>query len=359
MYNLTNLFLYLTGNCNLRCRHCWIDPSFGKDDPPEEISLEYLEKAIVEAKELGLRRVKLSGGEPLLRKDITGIFDIVSREGLTLDMETNGTLMDENIAASLSRCKRGTVAVSLDSADPDSHDAFRGVKGAFSKTVNGLRNLRDHNIPFQIIVSLYKKNTGELGNILETAAELGASSLKINPVSPYGRGVEIYEKGENLTVSEVLDIGKKLEQVYKARYKFPIMLCMPVAFNSFDNFRRGRVSSCHILNILGILHDGTVSFCGIGKMEKELVMGNIKTDSIKDIWRSSPILARMREDIPDRFTGICSKCMFKRICLGKCVAMTYAMKRNFTDGYWFCEMAREEGLFPSTRMIEQEKSNVV
>ena len=90
---LTSFYLYLTSACNLRCRHCWIAPSFvdGKPAPSDYLDLDLLRRAVAEAKPLGLHNAKLTGGEPTLHPQFVEIVDLLTNEGLSLNMETNGT----------------------------------------------------------------------------------------------------------------------------------------------------------------------------------------------------------------------------------------------------------------------------
>jgi SynChlorMet cassette radical SAM/SPASM protein ScmF len=351
-YALRSLYIYLTDSCNLNCRHCWIKPSQSDSAPENNISPRSIEKAIKEALPLGLSRVKLTGGEPLLRKDALEIIEIVGKAGLILDIETNGTLITAETAGVLSRTRKGTVSISLDSPQPQEHDLFRGVEGAFERAVRGMGFLREREVPFQVICSAYRDNCDDIGDLIKKASSLGASSFKINPVTPHGRALEMFSGGSNLSVKEILELKRKVDELYAPVSDIPVHMAIPLAFYGFEQIKACEYGLCHILNILGILADGRISFCGIGQTEEDLVMGDIKKESIADIWKNSPILKRMREDIPEKLSGICGKCIFRKVCLGTCVAATYSMTGTFTEGYWFCEKAYEQGLFPETRLID-------
>src|SRR4030065_2458530 len=92
---LTSLYLYIAGSCNLACRHCWIAPNYLPDSKGGLfVKLEHVEKAIREAKPLGLRSVKLTGGEPTLHPQFRDIVTLVGEAGLDIILETKGTLID-------------------------------------------------------------------------------------------------------------------------------------------------------------------------------------------------------------------------------------------------------------------------
>ncbi|MCP4691586.1 MAG: radical SAM protein, partial [Desulfobacterales bacterium] len=93
---LTSFYLYLSTGCNLACRHCWITPNLvqGAPDPGDCLDPDLLRKAVAEARPLGLRRANLAGGGPTLHPRFVEIVDMLTREGLAMDLDTNGTLMD-------------------------------------------------------------------------------------------------------------------------------------------------------------------------------------------------------------------------------------------------------------------------
>jgi len=92
-YSLGQIYFYLTEGCNLRCRHCWIAPKYqteGHSYP--SLALDFFQSIVKQAKPLGLARVKLTGGEPLLHPQIHEILECIRTENLPLTLETNGVL---------------------------------------------------------------------------------------------------------------------------------------------------------------------------------------------------------------------------------------------------------------------------
>jgi len=81
------------------------------------------------------------------------------------------------------------------------------------------------------------------------------------------------------------------------------------------------------------------------------VLGDIRTNSLENIWKSHPILKSIREELPQRLEGVCATCMFKAYCLGKCRAEAYYATRNLFSGFSFCEQAEQAGLFPQERIF--------
>src|SRR5512137_3042808 len=105
------------------------------------LPMEHFKTAIREAKPLGLSAVKLTGGEPLMHPEIVRLLEIVRREQLGLNVETNGVLCTAELAAEIAKSENPFVSMSLDGADAATHEWVRGVQGSFEKALQGIRNL--------------------------------------------------------------------------------------------------------------------------------------------------------------------------------------------------------------------------
>ncbi|MFQ5952121.1 MAG: radical SAM protein, partial [Candidatus Omnitrophota bacterium] len=294
------------------------------------------------------------GGEPLLRDDLEGLLEFCAFSDIDVWIETNGTLITRDMARMFGKYKVDHISVSLDSAFADVHDSFRGQKGAFNCAVEGIKNLRDEYFPPQVIMSLYNENLTDFKSFIRLIQELDVNDIKINTISPVGRGSDLNEKGLAPTVREILDFSRQLKDI-TGDFKGSVFLDIPAAFKGLEELDGSSCGICSIKNILGILSDGSVSICGIGLMEESLIFGNVKDDPsvLKDIWHNNPILKQIREDIPSKFEGVCGMCVFKKRCLGSCRAEVYHNTGSLFSPYWFCQEAYDEGIFPSTRLIPE------
>ncbi|MHC4598538.1 MAG: radical SAM protein [Planctomycetota bacterium] len=354
---LQAIYFYPTERCNLRCPHCWVDPDWVKT-PEEyqakfsgenaEISQDMFRRVVQEAKPLGLARIKFTGGEPFLRHDIDGFFRICKEEEIPFDVETNATLVDGERARLMKECGCFHAAVSLDSPTPEFHDRFRGMKGAYEKTVQGIEHLKRYGHNVQIIQSLCKDNEDTLESMVRFAKEVGVSSLKINPVTPGGRGKKYFEH-KACEIKTLIDMLPVAEKEYSNRYSIRVIFSLPMAFHSFEDIANNRIGRCAVFNIIGLLSDGSVSLCGIGKTEQELVAGRVDGRSLEEIWSNGKVFRDIREKLPRKLEGACKKCIFKGSCLGYCVANSFTMDRDLFSGYWFCTKASERSLFSKTR----------
>ncbi len=351
---LYTFYLYITNGCNLACRHCWITPAFvnGKPSPGDCLDLDLLKRAVQEGKKLGLHSAKLTGGEPLLHPRFAEIVDCLSAENVKLTMETNATLIDAELARHL---KNATtlwfVSTSLDSARADVHDCFRGVPGSFHAALRGIGNLVQAGFRPQVIMCPHRGNIHEVEDLVSLAVSLGASSVKFNPVTPTGRGKAMDRQGETLHYDEILSLARFVRGELQARTPIPLHISIPPALSSIQEIlRAGNAGGeCRVLNILGILGDGEMALCGIGRNIPELCFGRLGEDDLGGVWSRHPTLVKLRQDLNGDFPGICGDCVHARRCLTMCVAMNYVLSGELIHPDYLCAEAERRGAFPVTR----------
>jgi SynChlorMet cassette radical SAM/SPASM protein ScmF len=351
---LNQLYFYLTRGCNLRCRHCWISPEYqGEKVIFPALDLPLFRSIVEQAKPLGLSAVKLTGGEPLLHPQISGILNYLSGEDVRLNVETNGVLCTPDRIGEIARCKEPFVSVSIDGADAGTHEWVRGVKGCFEPALNAVRNLAAAGLRPQVIMTLMRRNLNQVEGVVRLAESLGASSVKFNIVQPTARGERMHEAGETPSIRELVELGRCVENELSPSTGLPLYYSHPAAFKPLSKIfgKDGDgCAVCGILGILGVLADGSYALCGIGETVPELVLGHAARDRLEQVWNHSPVLREIREGIPQRFQGICNRCVMVSRCLGSCVAQNYYSTKSFWSPYWYCDQALKQGLFPETRI---------
>lgn len=349
---LNTYYAYLTGGCNLACQHCWLSPAYQPNGGTGgHLDYDLFALAIEEGLPLGLSSVKLTGGEPLLHPDFIKIVDLLRENELGLTIETNGTLMSEDLAHYLKeKSTLGFISVSLDGACAATHDPFRGVKGSFDKAVQGLRTLAEVGFRPQVIMSLHTGNVDEIEALVRLAESLGAGSVKFNLIEPAGRGQLMTERGKVLSIEKLVEIGRRVEHDLQKQTALSLHYSWPMAFHSLQYLMHNGSDTCGIFGILGILPDGHFAMCGIGMQIPELSYGRIGQDALVDVWYNHPMLAALRQSLPAKLEGVCAECLFKAQCLGSCVAENYHQSGRLSAAYWFCEQAQQQGIFPGERL---------
>jgi SynChlorMet cassette radical SAM/SPASM protein ScmF len=364
-YPLNQIYFYLTEGCNLACRHCWIAPKFqsGRNTYPA-LDMELFRSIIKQAKPLGLSGVKLTGGEPLLHPKINSILDIIKTEEIRLTVETNGILCTPELAEKMKEtCKNPFVSVSLDSTDAETHEWVRGVKGCFAASLKGIRNLVKAGFKPQIIMTIMHRNKTRMKDIVRLAESLGAGSVKFNILQPTARGEKMHEAGESLSIEELVQLGRWVENELSAATNLRLYYHHPAAFRPLGKMfgqNRNGCGVCGIFGILGVLADGSYALCGIGETVFELIFGHSGRDSLEDVWNNTKVLQDIRGGLPNRLEGICGDCLMKGRCLGSCIAQNYYSSKSLWAPFWYCEEAKKSGIFPETRLTPKtflQKSN--
>lgn len=349
---LSQLYFYLTEGCNLACRHCWLAPAYDEHGAAAPtLATALFERVVAEAKPLGLRAVKLTGGEPLLHPKFPEILGIVRREDLALTLETNGVLCTDELAAAIARCREPFVSVSLDGAAAVTHERIRGVEGCFARSVAGVRALVRAGLRPQVIMTLQRSNVGEAEALVRLATDLGAASVKFNVLQPVARGSRLHGAGEAPGVEELIALGRHLEGAVAHAAGVRILFDYPIAFRSLGAIAaEGGSGFCGILNILGVLAGGTYALCGIGAVAPRLAFGSAGEDRLAEVWAAHPALLELRAGLPSRLGGVCGRCLMRGSCLGSCLAQSFYRTGSFWEPYWFCEAAERAGLFPQSRL---------
>ena len=136
------------------------------------------------------------------------------------------------------------------------------------------------------------------------AEELGLSLHKINQLNSVGRGTDMVEAGETLSIEEVLEFNRFVENHLNVKYSLPVHLDIPVVFQSSEIIRKFAGSYCLIQNLLSVLSDGRLSICGIGEEIEELVFANLRETRVREVWEGNQTLIAIRRDVESEREGL-------------------------------------------------------
>ena len=352
---LSTLYVYMTEGCNLACKHCWLAPKFDPDGTRHPVlDPELFASVIEEALPLGLRSVKLTGGEPLLHPQIHRILDTIENAGIRMWMESNGLLCDPSMAARLARFPDPFVSVSLDGATAAVHDGIRAIPGSFERSLRGIRNLVDAGVRVQVIFSLMRDNAHQYEAIIGLAESLGVGSIKYNLIQPTERGIALHRTDRALGIEEYVAIGRRVEEELAPASPVALFYDHPLAFRPLHRLADpdDHGGTCGIRQLLGLLPDGTWALCGIGTSVEGMAFGRAGRDPLARVWRETAALRAIRRELPAAFEGVCGRCLMKAQCLGACIAQNYYRTRDLRAPFWYCEAAEGAGLFPPSRLAD-------
>lgn len=304
----------LTKKCNLRCPHCYMEAGRKAE---YELSTEECLALVDEMKLLGTEMLILTGGEPLMRKDIFEIASHASAQGIWVVMGTNGVLVNEKVAQKMVECGVKGVAVSIDSIDPEKHNRFRGGPNSWEYSVKALKICRAHGLQVLVQTTVMEENYDEIPQLIEFTRELGAWSFNLYFLVQTGRGQQMNDLSPQRTHA-------MLEQLVKIQDSYRPMLvrskCAPQFKQIAYEMGLGGLESGGCMagtEYCRITPEGNVTPCPY----MTVVAGNVLESGFKEVWQNSPVLQELRD--VQQLKGRCGRCEFKELC-GGCRCRAYA-----------------------------------
>ena len=342
--------LAITGKCNLKCKHCfYADEMVARDDLNTEEWLSFIE----ELGRLPVKTITLTGGEVFTRSHLWELVDAIIANRMRYHILTNGTLITEKTLEAFSSGKRrqrlNSIQVSIDGSCPEVHDRFR-CPGAFARALRALRLLKEAGFPVTVRVTVNRYNLDDLENIARLLLEeIGIDSFTTNDAMPMGSGRQ-NRQSIALTLPQQRKAMEVLVRISR-RYDGRVMaMAGPLAKakmyvemeqaratgKSSTSWRMGYLSACGgMFNKLDVLHDGSIVPCHMLRV----VLGKIGMDSIREIYKSHPILEALRKrcSIPMTQVPGCEDCEWAPFCNGGCPGLAYEMTGDFNlANPWDC-----------------------
>lgn len=180
----------LSYQCNLRCKHCYQDASQRSSD---ELTLDEQMNVVDQMARAGVSLVVLSGGEPLANPNLEKLIERIKQHEMAISIDSNGVLLDRGTVQHLKQLGVDSIEVSLDSVNAESHDRFRGLDGAFEKTLDAVELCSEAGIFTTVATTSTKLNCAESGELIALARSRGAHRVVFFDLVPAGRGKDIQD----------------------------------------------------------------------------------------------------------------------------------------------------------------------
>lgn len=316
---ITNLFWETTLRCNANCKHC--GSRAGQDIKKEnELTTEEIKnvfKSIENKYNPKSLFISVTGGEPLVRKDVFDVMKYASDLGFSWGMTTNGMLINDEVIQKMKDSKMLTVSISIDGLEK-THDEFRGVKGSYKKIIENIKKLSNANFLHSIMVTtvVNKQNIGELDEIYNEIKDIGTTTWRLLNIEPIGRA----EDNKDLYLDSN-DYKYLMKYIKEKRKKSKIAVTYGCAhYLGLKNERevRDNCYTCYAgLTIGSILYNGDIFVCPNVERRPELIQGNVRKDDFVEVWENK---FKWFRDL-DKFKTCtqCSKCEDWKYCLGDSV----------------------------------------
>jgi radical SAM protein with 4Fe4S-binding SPASM domain len=330
------LAINLTKRCNLACAHCYMDAETMRHGDKNELTTQEVRSLLDDiAGRSTETMVVLTGGEPLMRGDLEELVAHGTGRGLAMVVGTNGVALTDKRVQSLKAAGAMGAGISVDSLDPEKHDSFRGLPGAWDKTMRGIEACKRHDLSFQIHFSVTEANAGEVPSMIAFARAAGARVLNVFFLVCTGRG-------ESMSDISPLTYERVLNQLVAAQEQSRDLLirarCAPhykrIAYQRDPASTLTRAAGYEGGGCLAGIHycritpEGGVTACPYIPDEE----GNIRDAKFWDIWNQSPTFQSLRNP---KLEGKCGNCEFQKLC-GGCRARPLAMGGSLMDTDPWC-----------------------
>lgn len=319
---LKELCLEIISSCPMNCIHC-----SNENDHQERLEFYEMKSIIDEFKDLGGQIIEISGGEPLEHSDILKMIRYAKTKGLEVRVYTSGLVsqngefvsITDKLANDLKESYVDKIIFNIEGSKSTTHELITGLKGSYNKTVESISTVISAGLWAGIHFVPTRLNFREIEQAFETSQALGVSEFAILRFVPQGRGLK-NRKILELSYQEHQELFNKLNKI-KTQLKIRIGHPLNCFINDFES------SECFAGKSLCLIKpNGNVIPCPAFKYNVDYVAGNIKKNSLIDIWFNSEIFQKLRAFKYENLMG-CRNCISLSKCQGGCTA-----QRIFTWG---------------------------
>ena len=298
--------LAITYRCNNDCSHCYNARS--RDYP--ELTIKNWFHILDLLWEIGIPHVVFTGGEPTLRDDLPELIAHAEHNGQITGINTNGRrLSDRNYVDSLVNAGLDHVQITLESHNPDIHDAMVNARGAWKQTVAGIQNALETSLYVMTNTTMLSNNSPFLKQTLEFLASIGVPTIGLNALIYSGKGLSVDTGIAESDLPSLLRIAREIISKHNQR----LIWYTPTQYCNFDpmQLELGVKGCTAAMYNMCIEPNGDVIPC----QSYYQTLGNILTSPWTSIWNHDlSINLRWRKDIPEK----CLVCPLVSECGGGC-----------------------------------------
>ncbi len=345
----------VTRACNLKCVHCYAHATGGASS--DELSTAQGREMIADLAAFGVPVLLFSGGEPLVRKDLPELAAYAVEKGMRAVISTNGTLISKTIAKTLKEIGLSYVGISLDGLEPV-NDHFRGVKGAFGKAMQGIRNCQEAGIKVGLRFTVNKRNVGEIDGIFDLLEKMQIPRVCFYHLVYAGRGTDLVKDDlshdeTRKAVDLIIDRTEELHAKGKPKEVLTVDNHADGPYLYMRLLKENPRRAAQVLELLE-MNAGNSSGHGIGCISwdgnvyadqfwRHHGFGNIQQRPFSEIWTQpeDPLLLQLKEK-KKYVQGRCATCRWLDICGGNFRVRAEALSGNVWAPDPACYLSDEE-----------------
>jgi len=346
----------LTRTCNLRCVHCYTNSEAKKY--PDELTTEECKAVLADLADFQVPAVLFSGGEPLLRPDLFELAAYARSLGLHVVASTNGTLIDRTVAQRLKDLQFAYIGISLDSAIPAVHDEFRGVAGAFGRTMTGFSNCVAVGQKVGLRLTLTQHTAGDLNGIFDFLDAQGIDRACFYHLCPSGRGKNLLALSPQETRKAIDTIIDRTGDLMRRGKRIEILTVDNPCDGVYLYLRMLRENHPRAQQVLDMITwngggryssgvgIGNIDFCGNVHADQFSMFrsfGNVKQRKFSEIWQDlgDPVMAGLKNRL-GLLKGRCGVCKYKEVCGGGLRARAEQITGDPWEADPLCYLTEEE-----------------
>lgn len=333
----------ITQACNLTCKHCYQDAKHKPlaDELTTDEKLDLLDQMAAEY----VPFVAFAGGEPLIARDLWEVLAHCQKRGMHVTIATNGMLLTPEMCARLKEAGVKYVEVSIDSIVPEEHDEFRGMQGAWARSIQGIRNSVATGIRTGIATCFTRETVHTVDDVVKFALDLGCKTFAHFNFIPVGRGKEIMH--HDMTPGQRELLMRRLQH-HLAEGKISVISTAPqfgrscIVYGSDEGVfatghagkgegRKTMVLSRYIGGCgagrcyCSIQPNGIINACVYIPSEE---VGDIRREGFSNIWTNALFRTLMDRDDRGDHCGVCD---YKHYC-GGCRARSVSYTDDIQAG---------------------------
>lgn len=318
-----------TRACNLKCIHCYAQAKATCED--NEMTTEEGKALIDDLAAFGAPVILFSGGEPLMRKDMPELAEYAVSKGMRAVISTNGTLITPEVAQNLKRIGLSYVGISMDGME-ETHDHFRGEKGAFKASLEGIKNCQDAGIKVGLRFTMNRMNVKDIPAVFKLLEELDIPRICFYHLVYAGRGVKIgnevlSHEETRKAVDLIATEARRLHDIGKPKEVLTVDNHADGPYIYLRMLKEDPERAKEVLELLE-MNEGNSSGHGIGCVSwdgsvyadqfwRHHSFGNVRQTPFSEIWTQpeDDLLLKLKEK-KKHVTGRCAKCKWLDICAG-------------------------------------------
>lgn len=297
---ITSLQVEIIKNCNENCIHCYIP----HENKIELMSEDLFYSIINQCKLLNVLHITISGGEPLLHNKILDFLRKCRKNDFSVSILSNLTLLNDSIIEEMKKNPLLCVQTSVYSIDENIHDSITNTHGSLKKTKANILRLIDNNIPVQISCPVMKLNKDSFMDVVDWAKK---NKININCdaslIGRYNQSVDNLDSRLSLSEYKIF-----MEQKIKIDSNFVHNILQDSKKRHEQTYMDSVCKICHLS--LCVFYNGNVYPCAGWQ---SYILGNLKDNTLKDIWEKSPKVKFLRDLKKSNFPR-CLKCENKDYC---------------------------------------------